>query len=179
MEIVIRNYLSGSFLLAGEPREWDAIVILDSNLRESSFVEQHSHRHLILRFDDVTKSDSRKLPPSLNDVAEAFEFAATSKKLMVCCRAGQSRSAALAFSIGYRFLGNEAAISLWNPKRHSPNQLVIELASQLMEDPDFLMTVHNWRTENQNISLSDYLDEIEAEFDELEAQGATNRIIHS
>jgi len=98
---------------------------------------------------------------------------------MVCCRAGQSRSAATAFSIAFNKLGADAAIELLNPKRHSPNTLIIDLAANIIDDPMFATTFHDWQTANSHIKLTDHLDEIETEMDVLESNGARNRIIQS
>jgi predicted protein tyrosine phosphatase len=178
-EIVIRNYLSGSFLLESEPKVWDAIIILDSGTSHTDFVAQHTHRHLYLRFDDVDSKDHGKLTPTTDDIRTALDFAATSQKLMVCCRAGQSRSAAIAFLICHQQLGSDAARRLLNAERHIPNLLAIELGAQLIDDPLVLQTFTQWQAENRHVKLSDHLDDIEREYDQLEGQGARNRIVLS
>ena len=96
---------------------------------------------------------------------------------MVCCRAGQSRSAATAFSIAFNKLGGDAAIALLNPKRHSPNSLIVDLAANIIDDPLFPAVFHDWKTANSHIKLTDHLDEIETEMDILESKGARNRIV--
>lgn len=178
MKILIRNYLSCSYLLEQEPNQWDAIVILDANFQATDFVANHTRRHLFLYFDDVTDPNSPACPASADDIAQALKFAEGSTNLVVSCRAGQSRSAALAFSIAYRLVGPQAAVSLWDPKRHSPNHLVLDLAAQQIEDADFMRTYERWLQENRGIKMTDYLDEIEAEFDQLESAGAKNRILN-
>ena len=179
MDIVIRNYLAGSHLLASEPNRWDAVVILDSNLQESEFISKHARNSLVLHFDDVTASKTGKRLPALEQVASAIQFGVDSTRLMVCCRAGQSRSAAIAFAIAFRVLGSDAAIGLLDPKRHSPNTLIIDLASAIIDDPMFGAVINDWRTSNSHIKLTDYLDEIKSELDALESMGARNRMIHS
>ena len=179
MEIAIRNYVAGSHLLESDPQLWDAIVILDSNLRESEFVENHTRNNLFLRFDDVTTTTHGKRSPTVEDVKLAIQFATDSACLMVCCRAGQSRSVAIAFSIAFHTLGADAAIELLNPKRHSPNSLIIDLASSIIDDPMLATTFHNWQTANSHIKMIDYIDEIEREMDALESNGARNRIIQA
>ena len=74
-------------------------------------------------------------------------------------------------------MGSAAALSLLDPKRHSPNSLIVKLGEQLVADPTLLSTFNDWRERNQEIRLSDYVDDIEREFDELELLGAKNRII--
>ena len=176
MEIAIRNYIAGSYLLESEPNLWDAIVILDSNLRETEFVENYARNSLLLRFDDVTTPTHGKHTPTVDDVELAIRFAAQSDRLMVCCRAGQSRSAAIAFSIAFQNDGANAAVELLNPRRHSPNTLIIKLAASLVTDPMFVTTFHDWKTANSHIKLIDYVNEIEVEMDAIESSGARNRL---
>ena len=176
MEIVIRNYLSGSFLLETETNEWDSIVILDSRLKQSQFVVDHSRNALQLRFDDVLETSTNKIAPDSASIMLAICFGLASEKLMVCCRAGQSRSAATAFSIAYEKFGKDRAIEILNPKRHSPNYRILRLAAGLIERVGLLEAYDQWGYDNGDIRLIDYLDEIEQEYDELESIGASDRI---
>lgn len=59
MNIVIRKYLAGSFLLERASKVWDAIIILDSDIAVTDFVLQHARRHLYLRFDDLVARGAR------------------------------------------------------------------------------------------------------------------------
>ena len=145
---------------------------------ETDFVSINARRHLYLRFDDVVAATTSKRPPTISDIRKAMDFATNSENLLVSCRAGQSRSVAIAFLIAFQQMGSAAALSLLNPKRHSPNSLIVKLGEQLVDDPMLLSTFNDWRDKNQQIRLSDYVDDIEREFDELERLGAKNRIIH-
>ena len=179
LKIVIRNYLAASFLLEQEPQIWDAIVILDSGLMATDFVATNARRHIYLRFDDVVAATTSKRPPTISDIRKAMGFATISENLLVSCRAGQSRSVAIAFLIAFQQMGSAAALSLLNPKRHSPNSLIVRLGEQLVDDPLMWSMFNGWRERHQGIRLSDYVDDIEREFDELELLGAKNRIIHT
>ena len=176
MNVAIRNYVAGSFLLESEPHSWDAIVILDSRTRATDFVANYALRHMTLTFDDVSRELPGKRAPMLTDVRSAIEFAATSDKLPVCCRAGQSRSAAIAFSIAYG-RGLHDPDFVLDPRRHEPNKRVIQLAATALSDPTILSAYDSWKLSNQQIRLSDYFDEIERELDTIEALGARNRIV--
>lgn len=177
MKIAIRSYLAGSFLLEREAKTWDAIVILDSGLTPSEFVAEHARKHMYLQFDDITAASPQKIMPTLEDVSEAIEFSRDSEQLLVCCRAGQSRSAALAFVIACQLLGTKNAVPLLNARRHAPNSLIIELGAAVVDDPLFLTIFADWQVANRSQRLTDYLDEIEEEIDELERDGAKNRIL--
>jgi hypothetical protein len=54
--------------------------------------------------------------------------------------------------------------------------LVIELGDALLGNPDILDGFDQWRARHSHIKLSDYYDQLEKEFDALEANGAKNRI---
>jgi predicted protein tyrosine phosphatase len=177
MNIIIRGYLAGSFALQQQPGIWDVIVILDSGLTHTDFVSENALKHVYLRFDDVDRQMTGKRMPQLQDLQRALNFAKGSSNLMVCCRAGQSRSAAVAFVIACSLKGYEAAVAMLNPARHSPNSFVVALGGQATGDPLVMQTFQDWRTANRGLKLSDFMEEIEREFDHLEAAGATNRII--
>ncbi len=179
MKIVIRNYLAASFLLEQEPSSWDAIILIDPGMSHTDFVAEHTRRHIYLRFDDIDTERHGKRAATLDDVRAAIEFAAVSEKLMVSCRAGQSRSSAIAFLIGCHRLGPQIACELLNPKRHAPNSLIINLGASLIDDPYLLSVFHAWQQKYRTFKLSDYMGEIEHEFDELERKGARNRIFNS
>lgn len=176
MLIRIENYLSGSYRLTSEPKQWDALVVLDSGLSESRFVTQHARRSLQVRFDDVLKAKRNKIEPNVQLVECAIKFGLSAEKLLICCRAGQSRSAALAFAIAFENGDQTAAFDLLNPRRHSPNPRVIEIANELVRRPGLLNAFDQWIAAKGDKRLTDYLDEIETEYDRLLALGAKDRI---
>ena len=156
---------------------WDAIVVLDSDLIPTEFVAKNSRRHLYLRFDDVSADKKGKRCPTLDDLQNALRFAELSKRLLVCCRAGQSRSAGLAFAIACKFCSPIDAIALLNPKRHNPNLLLVKLANELLDNPNVLLTLEEWRSRNKNIRPSEFVDDLDKDFRELERLGARNLIV--
>ena len=179
MNIVIRDYLSGSFLLEREPKAWDAIVILNSGIAHTNFVAKHAREHLYVQFDDVDSDFGDKRAPTPNEIEAILGFAPHSKNLMVCCRAGQSRSSACAFLICYQRLGAKAAYEMLNPERHIPNSLIIAIGARQIDDPFVVATFAKWQFDNRNIRLSEYYDDIEREFNQLESRGARDRIVQS
>jgi predicted protein tyrosine phosphatase len=169
--------LSASFWLENEPSHWDALVILDSKATATDFVQSHTRRHLFLRFDDIEHATEGRRLVTSDQVAQGLEFAIGSKRLLVSCRAGQSRSAAMAYLIACRGGSVEVALSLIDPTRHIPNPLVVRLGTALLDVSDALDAFERWRADRRHIALSDYCDDLEREFDQLVGRGATNRII--
>ncbi len=95
------------------------------------------------------------------------------------CRAGRGRSVALAYVICCRQYGVAEALKLLDPTRHRPNRLVVRLGDSLLDSIGVLDSFDGWRRQHAGIPLSDHYDEMEKEFEALEAQGATNRICTS
>jgi predicted protein tyrosine phosphatase len=176
MEIRVGGYLEGSFLLEQEPGQWHALVVLDSGRQATEFVARQARSHLYLRFDDVEEPRANKLSPAEAQIRQALDFAAGKDRLLVCCRAGQGRSAALAYVIRCRESSVAEALKLLDPTRHRPNRLVVALGDAFLGDPAVLDQFDEWRRRHAHIRLADYLDERTKEFDALEARGACNRI---
>jgi predicted protein tyrosine phosphatase len=176
VEIRIANYLAASFLLEREPAQWHALVVLDSGKQATDFVQTHARSFLYLRFDDVEEARTAKQAPTKTLIEQALTFARAKDKLLVSCRAGQGRSVALAYLIACRERGVPEALKLLDATRHRPNRLVVALGGALVEGPGVLEHFDEWRRGHSHIQLSDYYDDIEKEFEALEAQGARNRI---
>jgi predicted protein tyrosine phosphatase len=176
MRLEIANYLAASFLLEQEPGQWDALVLLDSGMRPTDFVARRALSYLYLHFDDIEQSRANKLPPTSTLVGQALQFAKGKERLLVSCRAGQGCSVALAYLICCRERGVAEAVRLLDPTRHRPNRLVVTLGDALLDDPEILTQFDAWQRANAHIRLSDYIDEIEREFEALEAAGAVDRI---
>jgi predicted protein tyrosine phosphatase len=176
MKLHIANYLAASFLLEQEPGQWDALVVLDSGMRPTVFVAQQTQSHLYLHFDDVEQPRVNKQHPTSALVQQALKFAKGKERLLVSCRAGQGRSVALAYLICCREHGVAEAVRLLDPTQHRPNRLVVTLGDALLDDPEILTQFDAWQRANAHIRLSDYYDEIEREYEALEAAGAADRI---
>ena len=177
MEILVRGYMAASFLLEREPKQWHALVMLDSDKKATDFVQNHAQSHLVLRFDDIEEPRENKHTPTTSQIVQALEFAKGKDKLLVSCRAGRGRSVALAYVIACREHGVAEAIKLLDPTRHRPNRLVIDLGDAILDTLGVRDAFDHWRQQHaHHIQLSDYYDEMEKEFEALEAQGAVNRI---
>ena len=177
MEIRIHGYLAASFFLEQEPSRWDALIILDSKLSATPFVQSHARRHAFLRFDDIERPTEGRQLVTRDDVAQGLEFAVGSDRLLISCRAGQSRSAAMAYLIACRENGVASALALIDPTRHVPNPLIVRLGAGVLDMPEAVDAFERWRQDNRHVSLSDYYDDLEREFDDLESRGAVNRIV--
>jgi len=176
VEIRIGGYLAASFLLEREPKQWHALVLLDSGKEPTDFVQRHALSHLYLWFDDVEESRANKQPPTRAQIEQALAFARGKDKLLVTCRAGQGRSVATAYLICCQERGVAEAIELLDPTRHRPNRLMVALGDALMDLPDVMDQFDEWRRRHAHIQLSDYYDQLEKEYEALQSRGTSNRI---
>lgn len=176
MEIRVGSYVAASLLLEREPDRWHTLVVPDSRSQATDFVETHASSYLYLRFDDVEEPRANKQTATSVLIEQGLAFARGKDRLLVSCRAGQSRSVALAYLIACREHGAQKALELLNPTRHMPNRLVVTIGDALLEGSDVLQQYDEWRRRHSHIRLSDFYGEMEKEFDALEAQGAVNKI---
>jgi hypothetical protein len=82
----------------------------------------------------------------------------------------------MAYLICCQERGPAEAVKLLDATRHRPNRRVIEIGDALLGDPEILDQFQAWQERHSHIKLSDYYDQLEKEFDALEAQGARDRI---
>ncbi len=178
MDIRALGYVAGSLLLEREPNQWHALVLLDTGKKPTPFVQAHTRSHLYLYFDDIEHPQVGKQVPTRLAIEQGLEFAKGKDKLLVSSRAGQGqgRSIALAYLICCRDAGVAEAVRLLDPTRHRPNRRVIEIGDALLGQPEILDSFQDWRERHRHVQLSDYYDQLEKEFDALEAQGARDRI---
>lgn len=179
LTVRICGYLQASFLLEREAVRWDALVILDSQSSPTDFVELHARRHLYLRFDDVDRPMEGRRLVTTEQIAQGLDFCTGGGHVLISCRAGQSRSAAMAYLVACKYQGIDEGLKLIDPKRHIPNPLIVRLGAGLLDRPDVWDAFERWRVAHRHISLSDYYDDLEREFEEIVARGGTNRIVEA
>ena len=174
MEIKIAGYMAASHLLEREPGRWHSVVILGAD-ESSGYAEARTLSCLYLNFDDVLDPQPGKITPTPDEIWRGLSFAAGKDKVLVSCRRA-GRSAALAYLIACQDRVPAEAITLLDAARHSPNRLVVKMGATVLGDLAILDRFDEWRRNNSRTRLSDHYDEIEAEFDELERQGARDLI---
>lgn len=144
-------------LLDARPGELDLIVITNHYRPFPEWVLGKVRSHLHLVFDDITADFNPPsfVPPAREHLEQALEFARGKTHLVVACHAGMSRSAAVALAIAGREWGTEKALSILNPRRHSPNLRVCKLADQLHPEGRLLEAVVTWGEVNADIPVDD------------------------
>ncbi len=176
MEIRIGGYVPASLLLEREPGQWNALAVLDTGKVPTGFLRAQAASYSYLHFDDVERPFPGKTSPSELLIDQGLEFAKGKDQLLVSCRAGQSRSPAIAYLICCQEMGVEEAVKVLDPTRHRPNPWVIEIGSAVLGNAEIRHQFQDWCKRNSHVKLSDYYDDMEKEFDALSALGAKDRI---
>ncbi len=97
-------------------------------------------KQLILRFDDINQSMDDYVVPQMSHIKRALDFADKIKdgSLLIHCRAGISRSSAIALAVIAKRLGSgkeEEAVNTLeyiNPNCR-PNKSIVEMTDELLE----------------------------------------------
>ena len=146
MEIVIRGHLAASRLLVDAPGYWDCIAIIDSDSCIHPNLRDYAKRVLVLTFDDIEMATSGKIPPGEDHIRKALSFALESERLLVSCRAGQSRSAAVALLIASRESSPREALAILDPERHRPNLQIVKMGNAVLDIPSLYPIFLKWRS---------------------------------
>jgi predicted protein tyrosine phosphatase len=87
---------------------------------------------LCLKFDDIEFERTGYKIVEAKQIRQAIEWAKDKDKLIVACRAGISRSSAMAYLIAASKEGPQEAINILDMSVHQPNPLVIGIGSAIL-----------------------------------------------
>lgn len=174
MEIAIRGYLAASKLIVEQPSSWDCIAIIDSDSQPHPKLQDYARRVLVLKFDDIETPAAPKVLPTKDHIENALSFAQESERLIVSCRAGQSRSAAVAYLIAAQDSNPRQALEILDSERHRPNSQIIDLGSSLIDQPTLHPCLKQWRDSLNGLPINTRL--FESEISQLIDSGVTDTV---
>lgn len=131
-------------VLSAEPGVLDLLLVTNPGTDPPADVLSLARRVLLLQFDDFTEARPGVVLPSTEDVQKALDWSAGGGDLVVCCHAGVSRSAALAYIIRCRDWSPEKALDILTPGWHRPNALIVRLGAALLGQPGVLDAWATW-----------------------------------
>jgi len=99
---------------------------------------------LCLIFDDVEFNHFSRTIVSEDHIETALEWAADKPNIVVACRAGISRSSALAYLIECTRVEPEKALDILDLNEHQPNRLVVKVGSDLLRNIDIADQYDKW-----------------------------------
>lgn len=87
---------------------------------------------LLLEFDDAIKYKIGLTIATKEDIEKALSFCSDKDDVRIACAGGVSRSSALAYVIARSKIPKEEAIKILNKNKHRPNDLVLNLGSDIL-----------------------------------------------
>ena len=116
------------------------ITIEDTTIKEPFRVQSDEPKQLILRFDDINQPMDDYVIPQMSHIKRALDFAdkIDDGSLLVHCRAGISRSSAIALAVIAKRLGSGKEEEAVNTLEHinpncRPNNSMVEMTDELLE----------------------------------------------
>lgn len=139
--LVIKSRDDAVTLTSIEPNRFNVVLISGDFDKEEDRVlsiKKNAKSHIHLIFDDITNPHSTVAkPPSKELVAQGVDWVKDLKDdYIVSCRAGISRSSAMAYLIATKFFGPRDAVKILNPDIHYPNKLIVKLGSEILGNPE-------------------------------------------
>jgi predicted protein tyrosine phosphatase len=146
-KIDILSYRDLTEKLTNEPNTHDVIYCgmswSDPN-NVCDIVKSKAKSCLILYFDDIEWKKEGYQEPTERDVKEAISWAKNRDHIIVSCRAGVSRSSAIAYCIKCSETTPEEATNILTKGHHYPNSLIVKLGSDLLNKPSMVTTIKKW-----------------------------------
>lgn len=118
------------------PDEIAVICITDNGATPDQEIVSNAYVLLHLEFADADFARAGTKIPTKEDVQKAIDFAKEHGDVWVCCHAGVSRSAAMAYVIECMQVHPAMAVNIWNKKRHSPNRMIVRLGGEILNNPN-------------------------------------------
>ena len=116
------------------------ITIEDTTIREPFRVITDEPKQLILQFDDINEPIDDYVVPQISHIRRALKFADKIEdgSLLIHCKAGISRSSAIALAVIAKRLGSGKETEAVNTLEHinpncRPNKSIVELTDELLE----------------------------------------------
>jgi predicted protein tyrosine phosphatase len=109
---------------------------------------------LCLKFEDIEHERVGYDTVKEEHIEQAVEWAKDKDKLIVACRAGISRSSAMAYIIASSRVGPEEAVKILNMEIHQPNRLVVALGANVLGSNKINEVLDEWMKELYSKFLS-------------------------
>jgi len=130
--------------LADRPGEFHVLVITDFGYPFPEEIRGLCGDVLHLAFDDACFPSGLHQLADLASVQKGIAWAEGREKLLIACHAGISRSAAFAFLIACTDRPPDQALSILDPWKHRPNDLVVLLGAMALGNPRIWETFLEW-----------------------------------
>jgi predicted protein tyrosine phosphatase len=120
---------------------------------------------LILRFNDLDDVHLNHLStsdlvknglhyPERGHIEAALDYAKDKQELLIHCAAGVSRSSAVAYLIACSRVGTMEALRVLDSLFHWPNNRVVRLGAEIMDNPEIKQTIKKWKADHGTLQTT-------------------------
>lgn len=119
--------------LTRHPKELDVVILLDPRTKMPSFINL-AKSYICFEFYDTIYADA-ETSPQRHHIEEILKWSEGKENILVACHMGISRSSAIALLITVTKFGLDGAFDMLDPFKHSPNQLILKIGSEILNQP--------------------------------------------
>lgn len=147
-DIAIASHFSAVPFLE-KNKGYNAVILTNAGVPYPRFLKTLSADLIHKEFDDIEfelaeeDAASWRLPKK-EDIEDILKWAEGKEKLLCACHAGRSRSSACAYLILCSRMKPSEAITVLNPDRHSPNQLIVKYGAEILNNPKIVEEFKDW-----------------------------------
>lgn len=143
MSIIIASRNESREIAKNNSKKYNFISILEPDMEVPEEIKEHALNYIVFNFHDIEYIHNGYTHPTEQNVREAIEWGKDKENLIVACRAGRSRSSAIAYLIQCYKHPPKSAINILGP-RHIPNSLIVKLGAKILNNQDILDEYHQW-----------------------------------
>lgn len=148
-KIIIASRPESRRLCDYDPNKYNVVSILEPNMEAPKEVRDHAKEYIPLNFHDIEYERDGYVHPTREHIEAALDWAKDKDDLVVACRAGISRSSAIAYLIQCtREHHPRLATEILTPLRHHPNSMIVKLGAEILKDKAVLDEYHKWMQSN-------------------------------
>lgn len=145
MSIIIASRNKSRELTGYEPGKYNVVSILEPDMEAPPEVREHAKAYIKLNFHDIEYERQPYVHPTEEHVRAALDWARDKDDLVVACRAGISRSSAIAYLIQCeREHHPRLATAILVPLKHHPNSMIVKLGSKILKNDAILDEYYKW-----------------------------------
>lgn len=134
-------------LVHQNPQQLKCVVLFEPDHPGDRLVHEifpQCQDYIAVAFNDITWPREGYVEPQEEHIREILEWAKDRPgDLHVTCRAGISRSSAVAYLIACTRMAPEEAVKVLDPARHMPNELILKIGSKLI-GPHILPPINDY-----------------------------------
>jgi predicted protein tyrosine phosphatase len=147
--ILIRGHEAALELVLKQPGHFDVVYITSPSLpfivTGSEAILDKGRSTIMVQFDDVDGPMEGFVPPRREHIAAVLDWSKDKSNFLISCRAGISRSSAMAVVILASRVPVPESLVVLDPAVHHPNPLVVQFGEEILGKAGLAEAVSEWK----------------------------------